>query len=45
MVDASAGRLLDEALLKVARALEMEYFACKNVYTKVPRQEAFTRAG
>ena len=45
VVDASTGQLLDETRVRIARALEMEYFSSKNVYTKVPRQEAFARAG
>ena len=31
--------------MKVARALEMDYFSSKRVYTKVPREESFRRMG
>ena len=45
IVDATAGQALRTELVKVARELEMEYFKAKNVYTKVPREEAYRRAG
>ena len=45
LLDASTGQQLNEKLVRLARVLEMEYFDSKNVYTKVPRQEAFARAG
>ena len=34
--DATTGQQLKAELVKVARALEMDYFSSKNVYTKVP---------
>ena len=43
--DATTGGVLKDSLVQVARALEMEYFVQKKVYTKVPREEAFRRAG
>ena len=45
LLDASTGQQLNEKLVRLARVLEMEYFDSKNVCTKVPRQEAFARAG
>ena len=45
LVDATTGQVLQGDLVKLARELEMEYFKTKNVYTKVPREEAFQRLG
>ena len=38
--DATTGQQLRPELVKVARALEMDYFSSKRVYTKVPREES-----
>ena len=45
VIDATTGQVLRAELVKEARALEMEYFKNKNVYTKVPRAEAIRRTG
>ena len=31
--------------MKKARAMEMDYFTSRDVYTKMPREEAFRRMG
>ena len=45
IMDATTGQVLGGELVNVARELEMEYFKAKNVYTKVPREDAYRRAG
>ena len=44
-LDATTGQHLRPELVKVARALEMDSFTSKKVYTKVPREESFKRIG
>ena len=39
-LDATTGQHHRPELVKVARALEMDYFTSKRVYTKVPREES-----
>ena len=43
--DAITGQKLDPDLAKAARREEMEYFAAKNVYKKVPRRKAMELQG
>ena len=45
VLDATTGQVFRGDLVQKARALEMEYFKKKNVYTKRPRAEAIRRTG
>ena len=44
-LDSTTGQQLKPELVKLARALEMDYFTNKKVYTKVPREESYERMG
>ena len=44
-LDATAGQVLDERLVKKARLVEMQYIENKSVYTKVPTENAFRLTG
>ena len=43
--DSVTGQTLRSELVYAARREEMEYFVAKNVYRKVPREEAFRAQG
>ena len=45
VVDATTGQILRAELVRQPRALAMEYFRNKNVYSKKPRAEAIKRTG
>ena len=45
VVDATTGQILRAELVRQARALEMEYFRNKKVYSKKPMAEAIKRTG
>ena len=44
-LDSVSGQPLEEALVRLARAKEMDYFESKKVWEKRPRQEAYDRCG
>ena len=43
--DAMTGQALDDALVRAAQSLELDYFKGKDVWVKVLRSEAMARTG